>query len=141
MLFVNRAHVVMITMACLFALAVGDGASAAPLDPQDILGQIRTARADPESAVKVTGFRLRTGLAIVHLDHSVGYETAQCRMEELIIGGVAYADLRFAHSAYDEYVGLQEEAIAGKVGLWKNVTREQLPKWLQREMPELLNSE
>ena len=61
--------------------------------------------------------------------------------EELIIHGVAYADLRFAHSAYDEYVDLQEEAIAEKVGLWRNVSREQLPKWLQREMPELLNSE
>lgn len=61
--------------------------------------------------------------------------------EELIIGGCAYADLRFPHSAFDRYVGLQEEAITAKVGLWKNVSREQLPKWLQREMPELLNSE
>jgi len=59
----------MITAACLLALAVDHGASAA--SPQELLGQIRAARADQESAVRVAGFRLRTGLAVVHLDEGV----------------------------------------------------------------------
>lgn len=58
--------------------------------------------------------------------------------EELIIAGFAYADLRFAHSQYDEYAAMQEEAIGQEAGLWREVTREQLPKWLQRERPDLL---
>jgi len=46
--------------------------------------------------------------------------------EELIVNGLAYADLRFPHSQYDRYLRLQQEAMEQKAGLWKNVTRDGL---------------
>jgi micrococcal nuclease len=58
--------------------------------------------------------------------------------ELLITEGFAYADLRFRHSFYNKYKQLQSVARAQKRGLWKDVTREQLPDWLQRERPKLL---
>jgi len=58
--------------------------------------------------------------------------------EELVRKGFGYADLRFAHSDYDKYVAGQDEAIAAKIGLWKEVTKDQLPGWLQRERPGIL---
>ena len=61
--------------------------------------------------------------------------------EELIVNGCAYADLRFRHSQYDRYLRLQQKAMEQKAGLWKNVTTEQLPKWLQRESPDLLKQD
>ncbi len=57
--------------------------------------------------------------------------------EELIAAGFGYADLRFAHSHFDRYVRLQEQAIQTQSGLWKDVARDQLPRWLQREHPDL----
>lgn len=59
--------------------------------------------------------------------------------EELIAGGFGYADLRFDHSEYDRYVRLQELAIEKGVGLWGDVRRDQVPKWLLRERPGLLS--
>ena len=53
--------------------------------------------------------------------------------EELIRFGFGYADTRFAHSHYDKYLQIQKDAIDQKRGLWKNVTAEQLPNWMQRE--------
>jgi len=44
----------------------------------------------------------------------------------------------FSLSQYDRYVRLQQKAMEQKAGLWKNVTRDQLPKWLQRQSPDLL---
>ncbi|RKY07316.1 MAG: hypothetical protein DRP66_06975, partial [Planctomycetota bacterium] len=61
--------------------------------------------------------------------------------EELIVNGFAYADLRFRHSQYDRYLRLQQKAMEQKAGLWKDVTRNQLPKWLQRERPDLLKQD
>ena len=58
--------------------------------------------------------------------------------EELIINGYGYADLRFPHSDYEKYAALQESAIESKVGLWDQVTRDQIPKWLLRERPGIL---
>ncbi len=60
--------------------------------------------------------------------------------EELVRRGFGYADLRFAHSDYDKYAAGQDEAVAGKIGLWKEVKKEQLPKWLQREHPGILKN-
>lgn len=51
--------------------------------------------------------------------------------EELLINGFAYADTRFPHSYLQKYVQLQQKAKESKVGLWKNVTKEQLPKWMR----------
>ena len=50
--------------------------------------------------------------------------------EELLRQGFAYADLRFRHSYYNKYQQLQAAAKSTKKGLWKQVTREQLPEWL-----------
>jgi endonuclease YncB( thermonuclease family) len=58
--------------------------------------------------------------------------------EALVTEGYAYADLRFRHSLYNKYEQLGSLARAQKKGLWQNVTRPQLPEWLQRERPSLL---
>jgi len=58
--------------------------------------------------------------------------------ELLLRKGFAYADLRFRHSFYNSYSQLESAARSQKKGLWQNVTREQLPEWLQRERPKLL---
>lgn len=60
--------------------------------------------------------------------------------EVLLTEGLAYADLRFDHSFYHKYEQLQAAARSRKTGLWEQVTREQLPQWLQRENPKLLHS-
>ena len=58
--------------------------------------------------------------------------------EVLLTEGFAYADLRFRHSLYRKYEQLEASARRQKKGLWKKITREQLPEWLQRMEPELL---
>ena len=59
--------------------------------------------------------------------------------EVLVSEGFAYADLRFRHSLYNKYKQLEASARSSKKGLWENVTREQLPEWLQRMRPSLLS--
>ena len=59
--------------------------------------------------------------------------------EVLVSQGFAYADLRFEHSFYEEYSSLQKAAMQNKKGLWKNATQQQLPEWLKRMKPKLLN--
>lgn len=59
--------------------------------------------------------------------------------EILITEGYAYADLRFRHDFYNKYKQLGSTAKSLKKGLWAEVTREQLPGWLQRERPKLLS--
>ncbi len=59
--------------------------------------------------------------------------------EVLLAEGFAYADLRFRHSFYNRYKQLDASARGLKKGLWEKVTREQLPEWLQRMNPNLLN--
>jgi len=75
--------------------------------------------------------RDRYGRLLAHLK----LEDGRIVNEELVAGGFAYADLRFANDRFKEYVGLQAEAKAHKKGLWNQVTTEQLPRWLQRERP------
>lgn len=58
--------------------------------------------------------------------------------EVLLIEGLAYADLRFRHNFYQRYKQLEAGARSGKKGLWKEVTRDQLPEWLKRMRPNLL---
>ncbi|MDD5064329.1 MAG: thermonuclease family protein [Phycisphaerae bacterium] len=58
--------------------------------------------------------------------------------EALLSEGFAYADLRFRHSLYNKYQQLEAAARSQKRGLWKKVTRDQLPEWLQRKKPNLL---
>jgi len=59
--------------------------------------------------------------------------------EVLLTEGFAYADVRFRHSLYHKYGQLEASARSLKKGLWENVSREQLPEWLQRMKPKLLN--
>ena len=59
--------------------------------------------------------------------------------EVLLTEGFAYADVRFRHSLYNRYKQLDASARSLKKGLWENVSREQLPEWLQRMKPNLLN--
>ncbi len=51
--------------------------------------------------------------------------------EELVAGGFAYTDVRFANDRFDKYVRLGNEAKANKKGLWKEVTKEQFPRWMR----------
>ncbi|MFA5422594.1 MAG: thermonuclease family protein [Phycisphaerae bacterium] len=60
--------------------------------------------------------------------------------EVLLSEGYAYADLRFRHSMYDDYIERQTEAQENGAGLWGQVKREDLPRWLQRNRPKLLNT-
>jgi len=59
--------------------------------------------------------------------------------EVLLSEGCAYADRRFRHSFFNKYRQLEAAARSGHKGLWQNVTRDQLPEWLQRMEPTLLN--
>jgi len=52
--------------------------------------------------------------------------------EVLVSEGLAYADLRFRHSLYQKYKQLEASARSGKKGLWKNVTRKQMPEWRKK---------
>jgi endonuclease YncB( thermonuclease family) len=58
----------------------------------------------------------------------------------MIENGYAYADLRFENGKFDEYVLLQQQALENKIGLWKEVTKSQLPKWLKDRKPQLLDN-
>lgn len=51
--------------------------------------------------------------------------------EELLSEGYAYADRRFRHSYYQKYLQLEASARSAGQGLWKDVTPEQMPPWLQ----------
>ncbi len=59
--------------------------------------------------------------------------------EMLIRKGFGYADLRFKHGEFDRYAAMQEEAVKAKVGLWEEVTQEDLPGWLRREKGDILS--
>jgi micrococcal nuclease len=61
--------------------------------------------------------------------------------EVLLEEGYAYADLRFRHNFYHKYRQLEGIGRKEKKGLWREVKREQLPKWLQRKRPGLLPQE
>ena len=61
--------------------------------------------------------------------------------ELLLQRGFGYADTRFEHSQYEKYILLQCEAMEKDRGLWEEVTFDQLPRWLQRESPNLLNNQ
>lgn len=52
--------------------------------------------------------------------------------EELIAAGCAYADRRFPHAWKKRFVLLETKAIKQNMGLWQNVTRNELPEWRQR---------
>jgi micrococcal nuclease len=59
--------------------------------------------------------------------------------EILLSEGCAYADRRFRHSFFNKYRQLEASARSKERGLWQDVTHDQLPEWLQRMEPNLLN--
>lgn len=52
--------------------------------------------------------------------------------ETLIEEGFAYADSRFAHHYKDQYKRTEKRARRAGVGLWAEVTPEQMPAWRRR---------
>ncbi|MCE5184541.1 MAG: thermonuclease family protein [Planctomycetaceae bacterium] len=58
--------------------------------------------------------------------------------EELVRCGFGYAYLTYPHSHFEDYRQLMDQAMQEERGLWKEVKRDQLPKWLQQKRPELL---
>jgi micrococcal nuclease len=66
-------------------------------------------------------------------------EDGQVLNELLVSQGYAYADLRFKHSFYNKYKTLQNQAKKNQLGLWKNVTTDDLPAWLIERKPGILN--
>ena len=105
------------------------GPEAAKFTKELTLGQLVTIYLDKDNRSRGKYGRL---LAYVQLPDG------RILNEVLLSEGFAYADLRFRHSFYHKYKQLQATARSQKKGLWLNVSREQLPEWLQRERPELL---
>jgi len=104
----------------------------------------------PEAAEFATELTLRKNVTVYLEEHSTrgkyGRLLAYVQLpdkrflnEILLTEGYAYADLRFRHSLYNRYKQLDASARSLKKGLWEKVTREQLPEWLQRMNPNLLN--
>lgn len=52
--------------------------------------------------------------------------------EMLLEDGYAYADLRFKHPYFKQFKAIEKRARKSGIGLWKNVTLEQMPQWKQR---------
>jgi len=69
-------------------------------------------------------------LAYVHLP-----ESGEMFNEMLLRGGHAYADSRFKHPYRERFVELERAAHAAHVGLWRDVTRRQMPGWRQKREP------
>ena len=57
---------------------------------------------------------------------------------EIIKNGFGYAYLSYPHSEFSTYQRLMHQAIDSRAGLWKNASREDLPKWLRSKRPDLL---
>ncbi len=56
--------------------------------------------------------------------------------EELLDGGYVYADLRFRHSYYSKYKQLEAGARAAKMGLWAEISPDQMPLWRQERQSD-----
>jgi len=52
--------------------------------------------------------------------------------EVLIEAGCAYADARFEHPLMDKFLALERQARQQRVGLWRDVTPEKMPRWRRR---------
>jgi endonuclease YncB( thermonuclease family) len=56
-----------------------------------------------------------------------------------LLAYVRLPDGRVLNEAYQKYVQLEASAMRNERGLWRDVRREQLPDWLQKKKPKLLN--
>ena len=84
---------------------------------------------------EVSGTRGKYGRLLAHLKLPDG----RLINDELLRNGCAYADLRFKNNRFQRYVNIQQEAITARAGLWQEVDKHQLPQWLQRERPDILD--
>lgn len=53
-----------------------------------------------------------------------------CLNEQLIVQGYGYADLRYPHPRYKEFIAAMRKARRDGTGLWREVTGEQMPGYL-----------
>ena len=100
------------------------GRDAAAYLAERVMDRGLTIRLDPNRSTRDKYGRL---LAYLH----VGDEIASLN-EKMIVSGRAYADLRFDHVFKTHFVQREAKAERAKVGLWKDVTPEQYPKWRSR---------
>ena len=105
------------------------GPEASAFAAEKALGQTVTLRLDTVGDIRDRYGRL---LAYVVLPDGAVLN------EQLIEQGFGYAYLSFPHGDSQKYEMLMDEAMDQKTGLWKNVTRNQLPKWLRSKRPDLL---
>ena len=60
-------------------------------------------------------------------------ESSGAHFNELLLsGGHAYADMRFSHPYRQRFRELETEARSRRVGLWRDVVVEQMPRWRQK---------
>ena len=76
------------------------------------------------------------GRLLCYVQLSDGRDFSRVMIED----GYAYADLRFEHSRYEQYADYQQQAIENQAGLWKEVSVDQLPKWLRQRSPNILEN-
>jgi len=82
----------------------------------------------------ISSARDRYGRLLAYLQ----FEDENTINELIIKNGFGYADLRFAHSRFEKYAAIQSQAVKNEIGLWKDVQKHQLPDWLNRENPDIL---
>ncbi len=59
-------------------------------------------------------------------------DTGELLNEMLVQRGLAYADRRFPHVFKRRFVSIEKKVIKQRIGLWAEVTPEQMPGWRQR---------
>jgi micrococcal nuclease len=107
------------------------GSEASKFTTDTVLGQIVFVVMDEKSKPRDKYHRL---LCFVRLTDG------KILNEELVSQGFAYADTRFPHSFYEEYIQLEKNAEKQKKGLWEKVKQDQMPKWRQNSHPPSLRA-
>ena len=60
---------------------------------------------------------------------------------KLLTHGLAYAYTQYPSSMRDHYIELERTARDAGIGLWAEVTFDQLPPWIKRTNPGILDQE
>ncbi len=96
------------------------------------LDQQITIRLDPASDI-----RGRYGRLLAYIELPDGSDLG----EQLLTRGLAYAYTQYPSARRDHYIELERIARHAGVGLWKNVTFDQLPPWIKTTNPGILDRE
>ena len=91
-----------------------------------------TVHLDPASDIRGSYGRL-----LAYIELSDGTDLG----EQLLTNGLGYAYTQYPCSRRNHYIELERTARAAKIGLWKNVTFDQLPPWIKSTNPDILNQE